>query len=227
MPLHSGIVMPGQSTGGPGVGDGDIRGSRINQHGDVCESPLIGSFGLQNYRANEFTGNTGNAGVVIHVSGDTAQTFVVWNPAGSNRLLVPTKLAISTGVLNTANAQIQGVYNWGYRTDAGSQVGNTSSAITAATFTTPISANINGGGVSSALFSLNVTTKAPNFLRNVGLSEQFALNAQLNFWVQQNTEYYNGDFIVGPGTAIYLQRTVASGTSETMLASLTWYEVPI
>lgn len=167
-----------------------------------------------------FVGSTAVGGVVPPVYTNTAQTFSLWNPLGSNKHIVPIKL--QAGYVSTTGAA--GNLALGYAVNAGGQPA-TGSVIAAGTFVAPVNALLSGNGnASNARFApATVTfTAAPLFLRTLGMSQLVitAADATNSQW-QLETDF-DGSLVLDEGSVINVCGSIA--TLSVMSFALTWIE---
>jgi hypothetical protein len=218
MPVSQGLV---NGVGNNSATDGNnypiLQGKSLEQ----VVTELHGKYYTQAYRGNVYIGSTAAAGVVPPIYNNTAQTFAIWNPTGSGKNIVPIKLSVGLVTVGVVTAS----HCWSYVANAGAQVA-TGGTISAGTFVAPVNALLGSGATSVSKFApATITTVAPSYLRPVGISSFMATTptAANSFW--QLTEYYDGDLIVPPGTAIFLASNIAG--VATYAQSLAWEEVPI
>ena len=210
------------STGNISATDGSLVTQLGGKAGEGIIAELHGKYFTQTYRGNCFIGATASAGVIPPLPTATAQTFALWNPAGSGKLLVPIKVSIGLVTVGVVTAH----FCWSYLLNAGSNIG-TAAPVSAHTLVAPVNAYLSGPGVASAMrfAPATMTTLATAYLRPIGVSNFMATTptAANMFW--QLTEYYDGDMIVGPGTVVAIANNI--GAVATYGIAVTWEEVPI
>lgn len=217
--LIQGIVsnIPSQS-----VPDGfSPVGALMGKATELIVAELHGKFFTQNYRGNMYDYATPLAGVTLTTTGSTTQTFGILNPAGSGKLIVPTKARVGfVGATGTVASLA-----WCQKQGLGASVAGTSPFVSA-TFVTGVSArgDIKGNSTVGLLFSTCVLDAAPTIKRYFGASWGAPLSTTAAIFPMLVDEF-DGDTIVGPGTALFLSATTSPGGAADI--SLTWVEVPI
>ena len=191
--------------------------------GEGIVAELHGKFYTQNYRGYMYDYGTPLAGVTLTTTGSTTQTFGIFNPAGSNRLIIPTKCRVGlVGPTGTVTALA-----WCTKTGLGASVAGTSPFATA-TFVTALNANTSGqfiGGVGvGKLFSTCTLDAAPTIKRWFGASWGAPLSTTAAIFPMLVDEF-DGDTIIGPGSALFLAGATSPGAATDV--SLTWYEAPV
>lgn len=164
---------------------------------------------------NGFVGCAPVAGVTIPVANSTAQTFALWNPAGSGKSLVLGKLQ-----LNAISATTPTLGGWvlGALFNAGSSVGTPISAFTA---TVPLNCIVGAGKTPIGKFSLAATTTALTTFYSLGMSRE-AVTVTVGPLIM--TYDFDGQVIVPPGTLIALNNTTVQ--TQPWQPSLSWVETP-
>ena len=173
----------------------------------------------QTLAGNVFIGSTLAAGVAVPAYNATAQTFGMWNPAGSGKNAILVKLNLGVATLGTAAVASLGL---SYIPNAGSAIGATGAPITAFAATAPVNGLVSKGNNNSALFTLAATTIAPTFFYDLALSQSATGAAAGMVWMEHD---FDGCVIVPPNTYIGLGGSAAPG--QTMQASLVWFEMSI
>lgn len=168
---------------------------------------------------NCFFGSTTQGGVTLPAEDATAQTFALWNPAGSGVYLVLNKLAL--GQADATTPAITGI-GLSFLTNAGSSIA-TGAPISAFTATTPQNARIGNGPTSKARFSLSATTVATAFLMSLGLSQD---SVTPGTGIDTATYDFGGSVILPPGTLIALCGAPAA-PGQDFTATIHWAEVEI
>ena len=181
---------------------------------------VSGQYYTDSVLGNVYIGTTAVAGVKPPAYNATAHTFVVWNPLGSGKSLVPIRLSV--GFVDTTGAAGNVVLS--YQSGVGSQAA-TGSPITAATFGTPLNARL-ASGVNSVMKFCPATctfAAATSLLMTTGISQLVttATDATNGQWTSQYD--FQGQLIVPPGTAICVAGNIAllSNFNITMV----WEEV--
>lgn len=180
-----------------------------------------GQYYIDTFLGNVFVGSTAAAGVVLPVYTNTAQTFVVWNPLGSGKNIVPIRLSI--GYVSTTAAASNFVL--AYQTGVGSQIA-TASPITAATLVAPVNMNLGSGNTSIAKFAPATATFTAGltFLRTTGFNQLVTTAATTSSIGWTWNEVYNGELIIPPGVALAVCGNIAP--LQTNDVSMVWEEIP-
>lgn len=166
-----------------------------------------------------FFGSTTQGGVTLPAEDATAQTFVLWNPAGSNVNLVLNKLAM--GQADATTPAITGI-GLSFLMNAGAAIG-TGAPVSAFTATAPINARIGNGPSSKARFSLSATTIATGFLMSLGLSQD---SVTPGTGLDTAVYDFGGCVILPPSTLIALCGAPAA-PGQDFTATIHWAEVPV
>ena len=168
---------------------------------------------------NSMVGAAGT-GITIPIYSTTSPTCALWNPLGTNKLIVPTKFML--GVAATATAAITSL--------ALSQVINTGSAFaTGLPIAAWTDANVYNGRIARGVGSGNAgrvgvatttLTTAGNAFYNLGLSQ--ATTALAPGWVWLEHEFDDA-LALDPGTLVHLVGDPLAPV-ETMVVHLQWNE---
>jgi hypothetical protein len=191
------------------------------KQGDGIVSELKGKFATAAYRGRVFVANNGIAGAVIPViTSTTSQTAIsLYNPPGSGinveliELVVATSITTATGVV--------GSLGFGVLENIGSGTAIPTSQVAAT--------NIIGSPWSG--IAPSPTAKALNTATIVAATVFISVALQWGLTTGQagpsNTGVYrpDGAIVVGPGTLIALQGTVAQSSS--FVQQITWAEWPV
>jgi hypothetical protein len=165
-----------------------------------------------------FIGSTTNAGVAVPVYNATAQTFGLWNPAGSGVNLVLGKLSVAVATLGTNIVSALGL---SYLLNVGAAIGAAGAPITAFTATAPFNAILGQGDAPKGRFTLSATTIAPAFLMSLPMAQNVSTTAPN---AEQAYSFdFDGMLIIPPNVYIGLGGSAAPGS--TYQASLSWAEV--
>lgn len=201
--------------------DGDSGVVNLGVRREQLVSDLMPTYGTLVSRGLAFIGSTAAAGVIPPIFNSTAQTFMIWNPSGSGKIVVP--LALHVGLVTVG--VVTSNFCYGYQANAGSSLA-TAAPISALTQVDPVNANLGHSNRSVTRFApATATVLAPSFLRSCGLSNFMASTpaAANMFWQQQ--EFLNGDIIVGPGSALFVANNIAGVATYNI--SMTWAELPV
>lgn len=165
-----------------------------------------------------FVGSATAAGVDLPASNGTAQTFGIWNPAGSGVMAVLGKLTL--GIVDATTPVLSGLC-LSYVPNAGSAIGAAGAPLTAFTQTAAINAIIGYGETSKVRFTLAATSIAATIHSSVGLSHESttAGNGLVGPWVD-----FSGSVIIPPNVAVFLTGTAAQ--TQNLMPTITWAEVP-
>jgi len=186
--------------------------------GDLVVSELHGKYFTQTYNGNTFIGSTTNAGVAIPADNATAMTFGVWNPVGSNRLLVP--IHYRAGIV-TLGTRVVSALGWAFVLNCGSGIA-TGSSITAFTETAPRNALIGAGVVSTMKFGLAATITAVTNYLWMGLYHDLPGGGSAPALIMD----FDGSLALLPGNAMFVISGDAA-TGSTYAQSLVWAEVAL
>ena len=189
--------------------------------GEAVVAALHGKYYTQAYRGNVFVGSTAVAGVVPPASTATAQVYMIWNPQGSGKNIVP----ISTTYGYVSGTSLAGNHGWSYLTGMGNgyQVARGASA---ATLVAPVNMNLGSGIPSVANFApATATVVAPTYLRTAGVSQLVLTAAEATETGWTSREDFDGALIVAPGTALFAI-TLASEVGVFTISTV-WEEVPV
>ena len=130
----------------------------------------------------------------------TAQVFMVWNPAGSGKNIIPINTTI--GYISGTGAAA----NLGYSYLSGMGSGYTvAGGCSAATLVAPVNMNLGSGAVSIAKFApATATVIAPTYLRTMGVSQLVltAATSTATQWVSRDD--FDGTTVIGQGAAIFV-----------------------
>lgn len=164
--------------------------------------------------------NVWNGSAVLPVSNGTAQTFGIWNPAGSGINMILGNL--SMGAINATTPAVSGV-SLGYVPNAGSAIGAAGAPITAFTATAPVNSQIGfGGKAARGRFTVSATTIAMTPFYSVGFSRE-STTAGNGLWSAKHS--FDGLVIVPPNTFVGVGATTVQTQSYFM--TLSWAEVDI
>lgn len=172
----------------------------------------------QTLAGRTFIGSTTSAGIDFPAENATAQTFGLWNPAGSGRNLVLVRF--TAGYVNATTPVITGMC-MSYLPNTGSAIA-TGAPISAFTETAPISGMFgNAVGRHVGRFTLAATITAPTFGYSLGLSQN---STTPGTGTNRIVHEWCGDTIIPPGVYVGFGAADAAMT-ENMTASLVWFEI--
>lgn len=173
----------------------------------------------QTLAGKTFIGTTTKDGVTIPAYNATAQTFGLWNPAGSGHNLV--LVALLLGQTDATTPAISSI-GLSYLANTGSAIA-TGAPISAFTETAPVSGMVGQSPSHVGRFTLSATITAPAFFYELGLSQD---SATPGTQIDTAVSYFNGTVIVPPGVYIGLGGApIAPG--QDFAASIVWFELPV
>jgi hypothetical protein len=183
---------------------------------------LHGKYYTQSYRNNAFIGATAAGGVVPPNYSTTAQTFGIWNPAGSgkNAMLI----AIDFGLVTLGTPAVSSLA-LSYTPNAGSALAT--GQISAITTAAPLAAIIGNTAASVCRFTPSAaTTLASTFLMPLPFS-YFTTTTTTVATAAANLLHYDFDGSVGiaPNNALWVCANILTGSTWNI--SLRWYEPPV
>ncbi len=187
--------------------------------GDVLLAQLGGKYFTQCYRGNVYDYGTPLAGVTLTTTGATTQTFGIFNPSGSGKLVIPIKCRVAiVGTMTVASLA------WGFKNGLGGSVA-TASPLATATFVAGVNARTDITGVSSVgkVVSTCTLDAAPTIKRYFGASWGAPVAATAAVFPMM-VDDFEGDTIVGPGSMLFLSATLTGSAANDI--SLTWMEIP-
>lgn len=171
-------------------------------------------------KAGTFIGTVaGGAGITVPIYNSTSPTFALWNPAGSNKLIVPIRLTI--GVEATATPAIT--------TFGLAQVLTTgASAATAAPIAAWTDGSVwngrvgrTGGNYGRLGVATTTLTTAANFFYSLGFSQATVALAP---GLVMLDHVFDDALILEPGTLVHLVGNPAAPV-EAVTPSIMWYEI--
>lgn len=169
---------------------------------------------------NVFIGTQAAAGAVLPIFSSTSPVFVVWNPLGSGKNIVPIWLTM--GYVDTTGAA--GAFVIGYQTGVGSQIA-TGAPVTALTHVAPINAKL-GGGSSAARFAPATCTLTAGCARlmDIGVNQTVLTAATTSSPQWMAEKKFDGELIITPGSLIVVGGNIA--TLSKHVVTMCWAEVP-
>lgn len=160
-------------------------------------------------------------GITIPIYSTTSPTCALWNPQGTNKILVP--ISVQLGVAATATGAITSL--------ALSQVINTGptfatglpiAAWTDATVYNGRIGSTTGGNSGRVGVATTTLTTAGNSFYELGLSQATTALAPGWVWLEHD---FNDKMTLDPGSLVHLVGNPLAPV-ETMVVSLSWYEIP-
>lgn len=215
-----GVVFDPSSAATP---DGSTATVNMGRANEMIVSELHGKYFEQCYRGNIYYASTASTGVVIPIASTLTPTYSLWNPAGSNKLMVPIALLIGW----TATTAALGELVWTATTNAGSGISSSAPFVAFGTGTA-VNANLGSGKVSQMRTATGGTTTlvaAPTFYRATGMSitATTAATATGPGWVWRDD--FDGTSVVPPGNAIHLMASTAILITGTI--TMIYEEIPV
>lgn len=204
------------------VDGGGAASDRVTRTGADVVAQLNGTYYEQASRARAYFGSSASTGIAIIVPATTGGHPTLWNPAGSGRNLSLIRLLLGYVSGNNAPTTIE----WAITRVTGNTIA-TGAPIATGTRVAPEPCVLGGASDAVGVWipTTNTFTAAPVFLRSTGLSlfTGVAATAVAPFQLEAT---YDGDLVVGPGTAISLC-TQAATTTALFQVTVVWEEIPI
>jgi hypothetical protein len=203
--------------------DGTTNANNLfGKAGEDIVAELHGKYYTQAYRGVMF-GATQIAATAPAIFTATAVTgFVLWNPQGSGRNIIPVRHTY--GIVTAASAQV--MLGYGLVQNAGSAVATAApfSALTALSSALINGGLLNGTGQTATIAKVGTgatLTNAPTqFVPAFGWSTNAITAAQSGF-----IDDFDGRLILQPGSALIVSSSVAN--TGTGLSGFFWYEAPL
>ena len=203
MPLIQGQV------GSQNLNDGATNANlRVGSTGELIVSDFHGLYAEETIRGNAFIYSTTTAASVTALGNNLPS---LWNPLGSGKICILTKLVIQAAAIGTP--VISG-FQYGFLQNAGAQIGTGAAAAPVLTFTAVAAQNLNLMGPQKASRMLwgpavNTYTTAPALLGAVGLN--LGATATQTPWT--GMDEINGRIILWPSSVIQLAASTATSTT--------------
>lgn len=171
----------------------------------------------------KFTGVSASGGIALIVPATTGGHPTLWNPSGSGVNVHVRLLELSYVSGNNAPTALE----WASTLNAGAAVG-TGAPIATATLVAPNPSVLGSGSDNLAKWSptTNTFTAAPVFLRPTGLALFTGVAATAVAPFSLRAAYEQGDFVLGPGTAVSLCSQAAT-TTAVFQVGVTWEEIAL
>jgi hypothetical protein len=196
--------------------------ARLSDDGALLVQQYSGRWYQAAKQGRVFTGNAAAAGVVLPIYTATAQVFGLWNPAGSNVNGIIAN--VSATYVDTTGAA--GGYCIAVNKNIGGQLAT--GGISAFTEGTPerglVGQTMGAGGNRIRFTPSAATTIAPTLLRQLGFNQLVLTAAEDEQVLFQFYREFDGDLVIGPGTAVWLCGNIA--TASKWAPSITWVEEP-
>ena len=195
---------------------------RLGSQGEVMVSQLGGKYTEPTNRGMGFVYATAANGVPLAIVSSTSPTFMIWNPAGSQKNLELTKVVLGYVTI----ADVAGHVCYSVLNNTGSQIG-TNAPIVSLTGMTATSLLTNSGNQSSIRCGIgNTLANAPTYLCPMGASTvvgTFSTTQQP--WVM--TDDIDGRIIVPPGNAFFVSVNASMSTQFNIAAYGIEVSVPL
>jgi hypothetical protein len=173
-----------------------LREKRVNWQNATLMQELYGKFMEPLLRGQMFHYSTAATGVAGGALG-TSTAPMIWNPAGSGKLIIPVRMYI--GLVSGAAALFHVVH--GFKT--GCYGPGTGNPVVSWTDVRPVNCKIGSGNASIANFAPATVslTGAPTQLGNLGLAPSGAWAAAAANAVNWSVDFSDGHLAIPPGTA--------------------------
>jgi len=192
------------------------------KQGEGVVAELHGKYYTQAYRNNAFIGATAAGGVVPPNYSTTAQTFGIWNPAGSGKNAI--LIAVDFGLVTLGTPAVSSLA-LSYTPNAGSSLAT--GQISAITTAAPVAAIVGNTAASVCRFTPSAaTTLASTFLMPLPFSYFSTTTTTVATFASQLLHYdFDGSVGVAPNNAIWVCANILTGSTWNI--SLRWYEAPV
>lgn len=193
------------------LADGSEQPVGLAREGSVLVTPVANDYVELVRRGRVYVACTGAAGVAPGTALSTTPPFQLWNPPGSNKVLVPIRVRVGyvSGTLGAGTIVLAGA------AQAGTPSGGTELNPVRADF-------VASHGVGRAFQGSTLST-TPTLIQPVAIVG--AALATSVFFPQICTDDLDGALCVPPGNVLCLQEIGAAGTSPLVLLSLGWAEL--
>ncbi len=193
---------------------------RLGNQGELVVAELNPKYYEQTMRGNHFVYSAAIGGAVLAAFTTSTAPFI-WNPMGSGKNLVITKVAVGLDATGTTAA---GHVVYGYQSGLGSSFG-TAAPVVSLTKVAGVNLLI-GAGIASAMYFAPTTvslTSACTFLCSMGLGQAAATTSATSPFIA--VDEVDGRIIIPPGSAFSV---AASGSiASTYTISIYGLELPI
>ena len=207
---------------------GEVKDVALGRHGDQLASPLHGKFAEVALRGNLYYASTVVAGLAVPIDTTTAPVVMLWNPGDSGVDAVLGRYAASQASGTTAG-HVFGLMAVSTLVSVGSNIatGNLITAFAQNVLNTNVfNAKLNSGNrpkVKSSTQGTNTIT-AGTWIKTLGMAGGAIISTSAVHTGSNFLYDFDGEFVLPPGTAIYLASNVAS--VALFQQTLSWYEVP-
>lgn len=201
-------------------GDDMEAAPRMGNQGEVITGNLNPRYYEQTMRGNAFMYSAAIGGTVLAAFATTSAPFI-WNPIGSGRNLIITKVAVGLDATGTTAA---GHVVYGVQSNLGGNVG-TGAPVVSGTFVAATNLLIGSGLVSQMKFAPTTVslTAACTFLCTMGLGQATAATTATSPYTA--IDYVEGRIVIPPGSAFSVAASGAIASTYTI--SITGLEVPV
>lgn len=201
---------------------GAIGFERVGSFGEQVVSEMWGKHGELCRRGRVFAG-IGAAAAAVPIATTLTNGPCLWNPASSDRLVVPLRILLSVGAIGTP--VLQG-FTISYLKDTGDNIG-TGAPIVTFTNIPPVNMLIGKGLTAKAKFAGAVVTftTQPARLMDLGFGHFMEGTPASGQLVSQFYHDFDGSLMLPPGTSISLGSTIA--TSTTYWTTILFAELPL
>lgn len=203
------------------INDGQLTNFTSGNYGEQLVSDFWGKYGAMVRRGYVWVARV-NTAASVPVNSTLTNAPALWNPAGSNKIVVPLKIMFSVGAIGTP---ILHGFTLSYLNSAGSTAATAAPVLT---FTTQASVNmkLGGGGTATTLFAPAVVTYTtqPAVLMDLGLGhylEGAAATGQLYTLMHD----FDSELQIPPGSLVAVGSTIASST--TYYTTIIYAELPM
>ena len=158
-------------------------------------------------------------GITIPIYSTTSPTFALWNPSGTNKIIVPVSIQLGTAATATAaitTLALSSVINTGSALGTGNPV----AAFTDATVYNGRVQRGTGGNAGRVGVATTTLTTAGNTFYELGFSQ--ATTALAAGWVWMEHDFMD-KVALDPGTFVHLVGNPIAPV-ETMVVSISWIE---
>lgn len=193
---------------------------RLGNQGELVVGELNPKYYEQTMRGNHFVYSTAIGGAVLAAFGTTSAPFL-WNPLGSGKNLIITKVAAGLDATGTTAA---GHIVYGFQSGVGANVG-TGAPVVSGTFVAGVNVNIGSGNKSVMNFAPTTVslTTACTFLCSMGLGQATAATTATSPFVA--IDEVDGRIVIPPGSAFSV---AASASIESTYTISVWgLELPV
>lgn len=202
--------------------DGAQIPQRAGNHGELITAQLGGKYQEWNRRGYLFSSAVA-AAAAVPIATTLTNSPTLWNPADSNKIVVPVSVQLSLGAIGVPI--LQG-FTISYLTNTGATV---ATGLPLATFTNiaPVCLRLGQATTATTKFSGAVVTftTQPARLMDLGFGHLLEGTAASGQLYSQFSFDFEGRLLMWPGTSISLGSTIA--TSTTYWTTIIFAEIPL